>query len=251
MDSPADSPYLSIVIPAFNEEDRLPASLERVASFVKTRNYTVEVIVVDNASTDDTASVIADFSRQHPFIRPCREDERGKGAAVRRGVLRSQGAYVLISDADLAVPIEEIERLLPPELAGCDIAIGSREAPGAKRHGEPRYRHLMGRVFNIIVRGLVLPGIRDTQCGFKCFRGDLARELFAACTISGWGFDVEVLAIANIRGYSITEVPVEWYYSKQSKISPVEDSWRMFLEASKIRRNIRLGVYGRKGADRP
>lgn len=242
-DAPADShadvlprPFLSIVVPAFNEEERLPQTLTKIVNFAKPKGFLTEVIVVANASTDRTDYIAADFAARYPFIKHLCESRRGKGAAVKTGMLSAQGDYLLICDADLAVPIEEIGKFLPPRLQDYDIAIGSREAEGAKRYDEPFYRHLMGRVFNFIVRALLLPGILDTQCGFKCFRRDVAHELFSACRIEGWSFDVEVLYIARLKGYRIIEVPVNWYYGKESKVSPVRDTWVMLREVLDIRR---------------
>jgi dolichyl-phosphate beta-glucosyltransferase len=231
------TPYLSIIVPAFNEAERLPTALERISEFTKTRDFLTEVIVVDNASTDATKDIIMDFHSRYPFIKYCLMTTPGKGAAVRTGILAGQGDYLLICDADLAVPVEEIGKFLPPRLQDYDIAIGSREAEGAKRYGEPFYRHLMGRVFNVIVRILLLPGILDTQCGFKCFRRDTAHELFSISSINGWSFDVEILYIARLKGRRIVEVPVRWYYGEKSKVRPVVDTWSMFKEVLAIRKN--------------
>jgi glycosyltransferase involved in cell wall biosynthesis len=241
-------PRLSIIVPAYNEARRLPATLDRLVSFAEAKPFPVEALVVDNASTDGTKAVVMDFVSRTPFVKYLHEGNRGKGAAVRTGVMAASGEYILFSDADLAVPIEEADNFLPPRLPDCDVAIGSREAKGARRHGEPFRRHLMGRVFNLIVQGLLLPGLRDTQCGFKCFRRDVARDLFAAGTVRGFGFDVEILHIARLRGYRIAEVPVQWHYGEESKVRPVRDTWRMLDEIRKIRRNGRRGLYAPPGA---
>src|SRR4030042_6206600 len=205
-------PFLSIIIPAFNEEQRLSTTPKRIATFVEGQIYSVEVIVVDNASTDHTGNIISDFVSRYLFINNLYEAKHGKGAAIRKGILSAQGEYILICDADMAVPIEEVNKFLPSQINNYDVAIGSREAPGAKRYGEPFYRHLMGRVFNIIVQCLVLPGIHDTQCGFKSFRHAVAYDLFNTGKLNGWGFDAEILYIAKLRGYRIVEVPIRWYY---------------------------------------
>ena len=231
------TPYLSIIVPAFNEAERLPTTLEQISEFVNNRDFLTEVIVVDNASTDATKNIITAYHSRYPFIKYCLETTPGKGAAVRTGILAGQGDYLLICDADLAVPLEEIGKFLPPRLQNYDIAIGSREAEGAKLYGEPFYRHLMGRVFNVIVRILLLPGILDTQCGFKCFRRDTAHELFSVSNINGWSFDVEILYIARLRGYRILEMPVNWYYGEKSKVNPVRDTLSMFKEVLAIRKN--------------
>jgi dolichyl-phosphate beta-glucosyltransferase len=239
------SPRLSIIVPAFNEDRRLPATLDRLVSFARSRPFATEVLVVDNASTDRTNAVVTEFVSRHPMVRCLHESARGKGAAVKNGVLAASGEYLLFTDADLAVPIEEVDGFLPPRLRDFDIAIGSREAEGAKRYGEPFARHLMGRVFNLVVRGLLLPGLHDTQCGFKCFRRDVARDLFSAGRVHGWSFDVEILYIARMRGYRIVEVPVQWYYGEESKVHPMHDTWRMLDEIRKIRENGRRGLYKR------
>ena len=207
---------LSIIIPAHNEEHRLPDSLDKIVAFLEKQDYQAEVIVVENASQDNTAGVVEDFMTRYPVISLIREERRGKGLAVKRGMLAGQGEYLFICDADLSMPIEEISRFLPPQLEGYDVAIASREVEGARRYGEPGYRHLMGRVFNLLVRLLAVPGFQDTQCGFKCFRREVARDIFPYQTMDGWGFDVEVLFVARKRGYRVVEVPINWYYSANS-----------------------------------
>lgn len=231
------TPYLSIIIPAFNEAERLGPTLERIGKFAEGQAFLSEVIVVDNDSTDATRDIIVDYASRYPFIRYYLGTTPGKGAALRTGIMAGRGDYLLICDADLAVPIEEAGKFLPPRLQDSDIAIGSREAEGAKRYGEPFYRHLMGRVFNFIVRALLLPGILDTQCGFKCFRRDVGHELFSSGRVNGWSFDVEVLYLARLKGYRIIEVPVTWHYGEKSKVSPVRDTWGMLREVLAIRRN--------------
>jgi len=245
-DNSKRQPFLSIIIPAFNEEERLPDTLHRIITFVKSQHYTVEVLIVDNASTDMTGTVISNSVPSYPFFKSLYEHRRGKGAAVRKGILSARGEYILICDADMAVPIEEVEKFLPPRINDYDIAIGSREAPGAQRYGEPLYRHLMGRVFNVIVQCCALPGIHDSQCGFKSFRRAAAHDLFSVSKLDGWSFDVEILYIALLRGYRISEVPVNWYYGKNSKINPIYDSWQMFKEVIKVRWNGLRGLYNIK-----
>jgi glycosyltransferase involved in cell wall biosynthesis len=242
------APRLSVIVPAFNEASRLPATLDRLVSFAESRPFAVEVLVVDNASTDATKAIVMESVSRSPVVRYLHEAARGKGAAVRTGIMAASGEYLLFSDADLAVPIEEADNFLPPRVPECDIAIGSREAEGARRYGEPYRRHLMGRVFNLVVRGLLLPGLQDTQCGFKCFRRDVARDLFPAGTVHGWSFDVEVLHIARLRGYRIVEVPVRWYYGEESKVRPVRDTWRMLNEILLIWKNDQRGLYKPPGA---
>jgi dolichyl-phosphate beta-glucosyltransferase len=240
-----DRPLLSIIIPAYNEEERLSVTLGRVAAFAEEQNYGVEVIVVDNASTDGTARVTKDFVSRYPFVMYLYEGRRGKGAAVRKGMFAACGDYLLMCDADLAVPIEESDKLLSVIRAGSDIAIGSREVKGAKRYGEPFHRHMMGRVFNLIVQLVLLPGVRDSQCGFKCFSRASASDLFGAGVIDGWAFDAEILYIARLRGYRVMEVPVSWYFGEKSKVNPLLDPLHMFREVLKVRDNGRKGIYNR------
>lgn len=231
------TPYLSIIVPAFNEAERLPETLSRLVAFAEAwEKPATEIIVVDNASTDATGEIVMEFSSRNPCVKYLYNTAPGKGAAVRTGMLAAQGEYLLLCDADMAVPIDEVVNFLPPVLQDCDIAIGSRESEGSKRYGEPFYRHLMGRVFNLIVRALLLSGLRDTQCGFKCFRRNIAHELFSASRINGWSFDAEVLYIARLKGYRIIEVPVNWYYGEKSKVSPARDTWLMLKEVLWIRK---------------
>jgi dolichyl-phosphate beta-glucosyltransferase len=244
-------PLLSIVIPAFNEEDRLPATLSRVAEFAAGQRYDVEIIVVDNASTDGTGQIVEDFASRYPFVRLLQEKRRGKGIAVRKGMLAAAGEYLLICDADLAVPIEEANNLLTFLMDGYDISIGSREVKGAKRCNEPLYRHLMGRIFNLVVQILLLPGVKDSQCGFKCFRRQTAVDLFTVGTVDGWGFDAEILYIARLRGYRAVEVPVIWHYGEKSKVNPFFDPWHMLKEVLRVRGNGRKGVYGKRSNGLP
>jgi dolichyl-phosphate beta-glucosyltransferase len=235
--------FLSIVIPAYNEEKRLPGTLQKIDAFLSRQPYTAEVLVVENGSTDHTAEIVRDFSKEHPQFRLISIKERGKGIAVKTGMLAAQGEYRFICDADLSMPIEEVNKFLPPALDGYDVAIASREAPGARRFNEPWYRHLMGRVFNFIVRVLAVPGFADTQCGFKCFTADAAELVFPKQTMSGWGFDVEVLFIALHHGLKVVEVPVNWYYMENSRVNPVKDTFSMLREVIKVRQNARKGLY--------
>ncbi len=239
-------PLASVIIPAYDEERRMPASLERVTSFVRKQPYPIEVIVVDDGSKDATASIVETFVEKDPFVSLIRNPHGGKGAAIKAGIARGQGQYLVVSDTDLSVPIEELSKFLPPALDGYDVAIASREVKGAQRINEPYYRHLMGRVYNLLVRIIAVPGIQDTQCGFKAFRREVAREIFPFQTIEGWGFDVEILFIAQRFGYGVIEVPVVWYYGAESKVSPFKDTIGMFAELLRVRRNARQGLYDRR-----
>lgn len=240
------STFLSIVIPAHNEESRLPRTLEQVFDFLKMQSFSAEVIVVENGSIDRTFEIAQEFAKQHANLRVIQNDWRGKGLAIQRGVKEALGEYVFLCDADLSMPIEEIGKFIPPRLQDVDIAIASREAPGSVRYNEPYYRHFTGRVFNTLIRWLVLPKLQDTQCGFKCLRAKVARDIFRYQTLTGWAFDVELLYIARHHGCSVVEIPVNWYYNADSKISVLRDSLRMFLDLLLIRRNARRGLYDPK-----
>jgi dolichyl-phosphate beta-glucosyltransferase len=235
--------FLSVVIPAYNEERRLPQTLPRVVDFLSAQEYAAEVLVVDDGSTDGTAGVVQEIADGVPFVRLIENQHRGKGYAVKTGVMSSQGEYIFLCDADLSMPIEEVSNFLPPTLEDYDVAIGSREVEGARRYDEPDLRHLMGRVFNTLVRLLAVRGFQDTQAGFKCFRRVAAHEMFPYQTMDGFGFDVEILFIAQKRGYRIVEVPINWYYMSNSRVSPVGDSVRMFREILQVRMNDWRGLY--------
>jgi glycosyltransferase involved in cell wall biosynthesis len=236
--------FLSVIIPAHNEEKRLPPTLKAVNSFLERQRFKSEIVVVENGSQDQTAVVTEAFAADNPRVALLREHGRGKGLAVRRGMLEASGEYRFICDADLSMPIEQVLRFVPPRLTHFEVAIGSREAPGARRFNEPAYRHVQGRVFSNLVKLLAMPGFEDTQCGFKCFRGDTARELFGVQVLDGMSFDVEVLFIARKRGYRIVEVPIDWYYQSESRVRTVADPARMLLDLLIIRRNWASGVYG-------
>ncbi len=243
--SAADTPLLSIVIPAHNEESRLPGTLEEVFAFLDAQTYPAEVLVVENGSEDRTFEVAQSFVPGHPSLRVLREEMRGKGLAVRRGMLEARGQYRFLCDADLSMPIAEVNRFLPPQLEDFDIAIGSREAPGSVVT-QPASRRRIGRVFNAIVRILALPGLRDTQCGFKCFSATVADDVFRRQRLDGMAFDVEVLRIARDRGYRILEVPITWNFDPDSRVRLFRDSFRMVAELLTIRRNARRGLYDDK-----
>ncbi|MDY7009700.1 MAG: dolichyl-phosphate beta-glucosyltransferase [Planctomycetota bacterium] len=241
-DGPADKPLLSVVIPAHNEQARLPGTLEEVFSFLSVQPYSSEVLVVENGSEDQTLKVAQSFMSSHPSLRVLQESRRGKGLAVRRGMLEARGQYRFLCDADLSMPIAEVNQFLPPLLKDFDIAIGSREAPGAVVD-QPVSRRRIGRTFNAIVRLMALPGLRDTQCGFKCFRAAVAEDIFSRQRLEGMAFDVEVLRIARHRGYRIIERPITWRFDPDSRVRLFRDSMRMVAELLTIRRNARRGLY--------
>ena len=234
--------FLSVIIPAHNEENRLPGTLEQVIRFLEKQSFTFEVIIVENGSTDKTYEVAQRFARQHGNTRVL-QSERGKGAAVKHGMLAAQGEYRFMCDADLSMPVEEIAKFIPSASGDIEIAIASREAKGAVRYNEPFYRHLGGRGINFFIQTLILPGLNDTQCGFKCFRADAAQKLFDLQTIQGWSFDIEVLYIARRHGYKIREVPIHWYHDSETKVRALPDAIRMIKDIFRIHANARRGVY--------
>ena len=236
--------FLSIVIPAYNEEKRLPDSLPKIINFVQLNQYEVEVMVVDDGSSDNTALVVKSFQKQVPFISLLQVEHGGKGHAVRAGMLQAKGDYLFLCDSDLAMPIEEITRFLPPKRGDYDVAIASREIEGARRYNEPVHRHIMGRVFNFIVQLFIIRGIQDTQAGFKCFKREAAHQIFSMQTIKGWGFDVEILFIANKLGLRIVEIPINWYYQTESKVRPIQDTFNMLAEVLQVRYNDLDERYG-------
>lgn len=236
-------PYLSIIIPAYNEEDRLPNTLKQAFHFVQSQEFSAEVIVVENGSQDRTYQIALAFSKDHDNFRVVQEEKRGKGLAVRRGMLEACGQYRFMCDADLSMPINEISGFLPPDLLDFDLAIASREAPGAVRYNEPSYRHWGGRLVNAMIRMLALPGLNDTQCGFKCFKADVAEELFRCQTLPGWSFDIEILYIARLRGYKIVEVPIHWYFDPESKLRAVRDTFKILKDLFAVRWNHLRGIY--------
>lgn len=238
------NPFLSIVIPAHNEQNRLPATLEQIFEFLEGQSFPSEVIVVENGSTDSTYQIAQEFVRQHKTLHVI-ESEKGKGAAVQRGMLAAQGEYRFMCDADLSMPVNEITKFIPPQLGDFDIAIASREARGAVRYNEPSYRHLGGRGINFLIQTLILPGLNDTQCGFKCFRAAVAEDIFKRQTLLGWSFDIELLYIARRHGYRIVEIPIHWYHFSDSKVSALRDAFGMIRDIFRIHANARRGTYDR------
>lgn len=237
------TPFLSIVIPAHNEEDRLPNTLEKIYKFLETQDFLYEVIIVENGSSDHTLELAQEFAQSRPTLRVLQEQKRGKGNAVKRGMLEARGDYRFICDADLSMPIEELPKFIPPALQQFDIAIASREAPGAVRYNEPPYRHIGGRAVNFIIQLLILPGLNDTQCGFKCFRADIAEALFRQQTLAGWSFDIEILYLARRKKFIINEIPIHWYFDADSKVSAVRDAVRMISDIFRIHLNAIRGRY--------
>lgn len=242
----AGAPFLSVVIPAYNEERRLPGTYRRVAEYLGRVGYPYEVILVDDGSRDGTGRFIAATCELDPRARGLHlSPNRGKGAAVREGVLAARGEYILFSDSDLSTPIEEVEKLSAALLTRqAGVAIASRRLRGANLLlRQPFHRQVMGTGFSILTRTLALPGLYDTQCGFKLFTREAARDIFPRLTITRFGFDVEVLYLARRRGHRVVEVPVTWKDSPESRVNPLRDSARMFGDLARVRWNDLRGRY--------
>jgi len=237
---------LSIVVPAYNEEHRILPTLESLHRFLSAQPLRYEIVVVDDGSTDNTKGVVALAMARIPGLRLERQTpNRGKGAAVRRGMLAAKGQLRVMCDADGSMPPEQLPKLLAP-IVSCraEIAIGSRYAEGAKTDAkQPWYRVLWSRLANRVIQRSLVPGVRDTQCGFKAFTAEAANDLFRRARIDGWAFDLEILALARRRGFGIAEVGVEWKDDRRSRVSPLVDMWKVVREALTIRRNLRRGVY--------
>jgi dolichyl-phosphate beta-glucosyltransferase len=242
-----DESRLSLVIPTYNEAGRIKQTLDELLRELPSFGFSCEIRVVDDGSEDQTTEVVERMAKADPRIVLQREPHRGKGGALRAGLLAARGALRFMCDADLSMPAREIHRfvsLVPDE---CDIAIGTREGPGAQRVDEPAYRHVMGRAFNALVQYGLLPGLHDTQCGFKLFTARAIEAVLPSTTVEGWTFDLEVLFVARLQGWRIREVPIEWHYRDRSRVSIVRDPWRMARDLWTIRANGRRGVYGRAG----
>lgn len=239
-------PDLSIVVPAFNEEGVIGCCLNELRTHLEGLSLKWEIVVVDDGSTDDTAQAAGEHATADPRVRVIMGNRSGKGAAVRRGMLEARGAWRFMADADLAMPLDNLDRFLgsidgtsPP-----DIVIGSREGPGAQRRGEHWLRYLVGRVFNAYVRVTVLPGIADTQCGFKLVSAKVASDVFGRVTVGGFAFDVELLVLARLAGYEIREVGIVWHGRTDSRVA-VSRGAVAFADVLRIKWNVWTGRYGR------
>ena len=241
-------PKYSIVIPAYNESGRIPATLKSVVECVRTQGWQAEIIVVDDGSRDKTADVVRAFAAGAPEVRLLQNPgNHGKGYSVRNGILQALGEIVMFTDADLSAPIEEAERLFAAIAGGADIAIGSRWLERTRQTiRQPLYRQFFGRCFNGVTRLIMGLPFADTQCGFKAFTRDAAQTVFQLQTIERWGFDPEILFIALKRGYRIEEVPVSWAHDERSRISYLKDGMRMLQDIAIVRWNALLGRYGKE-----
>ena len=233
----APAPELSVVVPAYNEAARLPSSLEVALPYLEGLGRPFELILVDDGSTDGTLELMRAAERAHPCLRVVAlKPNRGKGRALAEGVAVSRGGLVLVSDADFSTPIDELPKLEAAVRKGADIAIGSRAKKGSQvLVSQPAYRVLMGKGFNLVVQAVLLPGLWDTQCGFKLFRGEVARELFQGLRTDGFGYDFDVLFRARRGRCRVAEVPVRWINSPSSRVAPVRDSWDMLKHVIRLR----------------
>jgi glycosyltransferase involved in cell wall biosynthesis len=237
------NPTLSLILPAYNEQARLPYTLSEIERYVCSEQIDCEVIVVDSGSTDATSAVVHQAMHGFPSLRLLREDKRGKGRAVRTGMLAARGQVAIFGDADLSWSVEDIASFLSAVGPQAPIVIGSREGAGARRVGEPSYRHLMGRVFNGVVQALAVPGIEDSQCGFKAFSVEAAHAIFSRQRIDGFGFDVEVLYLARRLGFPVEVRPLRWEHKANSRVMPVRDTLAMLADVITVRVNDWRGLY--------
>lgn len=245
----------SVVIPAYNEADKISSTLTQVVGFMRGFCNSFEVILVDDGSKDNTAAAVEDYAKDVPEVILIKNKHMGKGPTVYTGIMKASGKMIYMADADLSAPISELKKLSVWAIdQNYDIVIASREGVGAERIGEPYIRHLMGRVFNFFVRIFALPGINDSQCGFKLFKGNVAKDVFSRLSLYNGNskeldvaytgaWDVEVLYIAQKLGYKIKQVPVVWTFVKTTRISAVRDSVKMFIDLLKIRFNDLRGKY--------
>ena len=228
---------LSVVVPCFNEEQRLPRTIERIETYLDGKRLDYELILVDDGSADGTRQVMEAAAREHVSVRiEALPHNRGKGRALAVGVEAARGDEILLTDADLSTPIEELDKLQAALDGGAGVAIASRGLRGSRVEvSQPVYRVLMGKAFNLIVQAVLLPGIWDTQCGFKLFRADVAKNVFAGLSTDGFGYDPEVLYRARRQGVKIAEVPVVWRNSAETKVSPLRSSLDMFRHVIRVR----------------
>ncbi|MGA7244399.1 MAG: dolichyl-phosphate beta-glucosyltransferase [Terracidiphilus sp.] len=244
----AEFPKYSIVIPAYNESARIPATLESVIAAIRANQWQAEVIVVNDGSTDSTAQLVRDIASWAPEVRLLENPgNHGKGYSVRSGILNAQGDIVMFTDADLSAPMDEASRLFAAIASGADIAIGSRWLEsGRQTHRQPLYRQIFGRCFNAVCRMVMQLPFADTQCGFKAFTRSAAQTVFQLQTIERWGFDPEILFIAIKRGFRVVEVPVSWAHDERSRMSYLRDGLQMLKELAIVRWNALTGRYSKQ-----
>jgi glycosyltransferase involved in cell wall biosynthesis len=237
----------SIIIPAYNESQRISASLDKILAYIAEQQWGAEVIVVNDGSRDNTAEIVREYAKRHPMVRLIENPgNRGKGYTVRNGMLQAHGDILLFTDADLSSPIEESKKLFAALDRGADVTFGSRWLQAElQTERQPLYRQVFGRIFNLLLRIILGLKYKDTQCGFKAFTRKAAHQIFPRQTIDRWGFDPEILFLAEKFGFKVAEVPVEWAHDDRSKINPVTDGFRMFTEMLRVRWASMTGKYDR------
>jgi dolichyl-phosphate beta-glucosyltransferase len=238
-------PHVSLIIPAYNEEERIGPTLTKIISYLSSRPYEGEIVVVDDGSTDSTVKeAMAHSGGPVPLRVVENPGNKGKGYSVRHGMREGRGEFLIFSDADLSTPIEETEKVLRAHSRGSDVVVASRRlARSVLEIKQPWYREFMGRSFNLVVQTFAVRGISDTQCGFKGFTRDAAAAVFSKAVIDRFGFDVEILFLARKLGFTVKEIPVRWIDSPFSRVDPLRDPYRMFMEVLKVRKNDIEGVY--------
>jgi glycosyltransferase involved in cell wall biosynthesis len=237
----------SIVIPAYNESQRISASLDKIIAYISEQQWTAEIIVVNDGSRDNTAEIVREYARRNPMVRLLENPgNRGKGYTVRNGVLHANGDIILFTDADLSSPIQESRKLFAALDKGADVTFGSRWLQAElQTERQPLYRQVFGRIFNLLLRIILGLKYKDTQCGFKAFSRKAAHQIFSRQMIDRWGFDPEILFLAEKFGFNVAEVPVEWAHDDRSKINPVVDGFKMFTEMLRVRWADLSGKYDR------
>ena len=241
----SQAPHLSIVIPAYNEANRIPQTLETILAYMDARDHASELIVVDDGSRDNTVAVVKEIVEKRENVQVLENiNNRGKGYSVRRGMLAATGNYRLFSDSDLSTPIEEMERFFEYHKQGYDVCIGSRSLPDSNVEiHQPWYRENMGKIFGLLQKIFLLKGIVDSQCGFKSFTKNAAEFIFPRQKIEGFCFDVEILYIAQKNGFKVHEVPITWRNSPDTRVGALSDSSQMFLDLLRIRIDGWKGAY--------
>jgi len=235
--------FLSVIIPAYNESQRIKSTLIQISEYLDQCGFTYEIIVSDDGSSDNTKAQVELVAQSNPKIKLLALTHKGKGWAIRNALKYAEGTYRFICDADLSMPINYLERFLPPNIEHSDIIIGSREIKGARRIGEPLSRHIMGRMYNLLIRLIFCMNISDTQCGFKCFKWESVESIFSKQSINGFAFDMEILFLAKKSDLIITEIGIDWYYKDLSKVRPGIDPILMALDLIKIRWRYLTGKY--------
>jgi len=240
----SEQPLLSIVIPAYKEEERIHKILDAIIKYQESKNFPIEVIVVVDGSPDKTAEVVSEYKKKIPGLEIIdRKENKGKGYTVREGVMATKRRYILFSDADNSTPIEQVDKLLKHK-EDYPVIIGSRYIKGGRlAHPQGVVRKLGGRVINLVIRMFAVRGIKDTQCGFKLFEHDAAKEIFKRMTFERFSFDIEILAIARRHKYKIKEAGIVWYDDPHSTVSPIKDGLKMIRDAWRVRVNLSKGVY--------